>query len=176
MDTGSLADWASAAGSFGAVVTALYLAGSERRAARAAQRPELAIDDISQPDEDGWVTFRMVTTNHSTKEWTTRAITVLRPRGARIVEQSDCLDRTVGWDAKFDPTLRDKHASRRIQAKIRVRPSGEMHGGQAGDRSYRTFFVQTGGDADRLRLRIAFESFEPIADRYNVVVVRPLND
>lgn len=174
IEVGSLADWASAVGSFVAVITALYLSGSERRAARAAQRPEITLEDIPGPDATGWTQVNLIVSNHSNKHWVTRRLAVLRPRGARIVETSKCYDDSTAWDPKFDANLRDQRAKPLIDLQRRLRPAGSIMMEQHADRCYVPLYLKIDQNCELLRLQITLESLEPVPDNHKVIVVRTL--
>ena len=174
LENGSLADWASAAGSFMAVVTALYLAGSERRAIKAAQRPELAIENVSIPDERGWTQVCVKVTNHSTKDWEIDFVKVISPRTAIIVDNADCLTGDGGPNPEFDSGKRDANAKRKIKNRMRLSPAGSFVAGRSGDKSWLTFHVKVAPGSRWLKLQFAFASLEPLPDHFRQLMVRAL--
>lgn len=177
LDWGSVADWVSGLGSISASVIALYLAGSDRRARQAAERPHVSFD--FDDAHEGWARFMLRMENPSAKQWTLEAIEVISPGEGALVREIDTVAAESFDDPKLDPALRDKLARRSLTPLLDIMPLGTERGvfgiGGRPNVTRDRFYVSLPSACRRLRLRLRFMSSEPIPERYTVEADRTVN-
>lgn len=182
LNWGSVADWVSGIGSIGAAVTALYLAGSERRARAIADRPHVKVE-VSECNAGGWVSVGLKIENGSRLHWRMTAIQAVRPTDARVVDLSETYrsNEEKPWEAPVsDDELRQKNLARRIKCSVEVQsagtPGSASNDYRPRDTAYYTFLVNMPSRARALKLKLHFSSLEPIANDFTQLIVRKWYD
>jgi hypothetical protein len=176
MDWGSVADWVSGVGSISASVVALYLAGSERRASRERERPEISTS-ISLPGESGWGVVSMNVTNPARKEWQLLRAEILQPEIGRLLrERGAMVPGTKPFEEVFSTERRDECASRSLDLGRTIYSCDAIAGGSTGsgpaNSIHERLLVFVGQDPRRMVVRLHFTSLEPRPDRFHKDVVR----
>ncbi len=177
MNWGSVADWVSGVGTISASLVALYLAGSERRAQRQRDRPEISVD-VTKVDASGWAQIRFTIQNTSHKQWRFDKAEITQPKAGLLAKESDGMVADKPWDVQFSPERRQNLASRSkaidrsIQAvgSSRYSPTGD----QPTDRMYVTLHIYVGVAPSAVSLRAFFSSLEPSPDKFSVKIERDL--
>jgi len=178
---GSIADWVSGAGSIGAAITALYLAGSERRARTLAERPHIKVE-LPDSATDGWLSVQLTIENRASLHWRMTGIQAVWPRNAKVVLSADTYRKNedAPWDGPiFDEDLREKNLARKIGCRVVVHsagtPGGASNNHQPRDIARETFLVHLPSKARKLKLKLHFSSLEPISNEFCQSIVRKLN-
>jgi hypothetical protein len=181
MEVGSIADWVSGIGSIGAAVTALYLAGSERRARAIADRPGINVQ-VSGIGPDGWLTVQIRLENRSTFHWQMTAVEAVKPRLAKITLTSAgyIANEEKPWEPGIlDEELQRNSLARKITTAIQVAsvgtPGGASNNHKPRDAAAVTYLVNLPRRASTLKLKLHFSSSEPIANDFTQAVVRKLD-
>lgn len=177
MDWGSVADWVSGLGSIAASIIALYLAGSERRAQRERERPEISVE-VGKVEDDGWSIVTLNILNPAHKEWQLLKVDVLHPKSALITTQEDTLIYTKPWDAKFSAERRNDLASRSKSLRRIIRSVGTMNSTATGslpaNRIWERLPIFFGNNPTDLVLKLHFSSLEPKPDQFSVRIFRTI--
>lgn len=171
---GSVADWVSGFGSIAASGVALYLAGSDRRARRDADRPVVSCS-LEGGGGDGWTVLRIGFDNPSSKQWQCVSAQILKPSSGKIVGEYEALDHEIFDGPSFSERLRDEHAREKLDLEIDIGPVGShapsYKGGGRGNYTYRRFYA-TKAEGQTIKIRLSFASLEPSPDRFAVDIVR----
>lgn len=179
MEWGSVADWVSGLGSISASIVALYLAGSERRAQRESERPEVSVE-LTDVENDGWTTLTLIITNPAHKEWQLLNAEILRPKSGLVTTQEDTLvNDEAAWDLKFSAERRKELACRSKSLRRTVRSIGTLNGASGGggsaNRIWERLPVYVGKAPVHLIMRLSFASLEPRPDRFSIDVERTIS-
>lgn len=177
MDWGSVADWVSGLGSISASMIALYLAGSERRAQRKSERPEISVE-LTKIEDDGWGTVSLTILNPAHKEWQLFKAEVLRPEYGLVTTQEDTYDNAIAWEPEFSSERRAALAGRSKGLSRTVRSFGSMNGASGGGGPANKIWVNlpvfVGKAPVKFVLRLSFASLEPKPDRFAINVERTI--
>lgn len=179
LDWGSVADWASGIGSIVAAMTALHLAGAERRARTLADRPHANVH-ISECDSDEWVSVELKIENRSRLHWCMTAIEAVKPKDTKLVHPSNTFRQNeVPWEPPIpDDELRQKNLARIIKSRIKVDSIGtsgsDFNGHVPRDRACETFLLNIPSRAKNIKLRLHFSSSEAVAKDFTLSVIREL--
>lgn len=181
MEIGSIADWVSGIGSIGAAITALYLAGSERRARAIADRPGIKVD-VSGLASDGWLSIEIRLENRSALHWQMTAIEAVTPKSAELAHSSAgyVQDGEKSWEPSvLDEELRRKSLARKIRTKVQLHsvgtPGGASNHNLPRDAAFVSYQLHLPQAARTLKLKLHFSSMEPIANDFTQLVVRELD-
>lgn len=170
MELGTYADWASAIGSISASVVALYLAGSEKRAAKEAQRPQVLCDVDQRTGSASRV--RISIYNPSPKPWRITSIEAIRPKGGGIISEALCYRRDSGGNAIGIDDHVLKLAGSRIDMSFDVDAAAvDKSNGNAG---IILLYRRPPAHFGEMWLKVSLCSLEAIPDRFSEIVVRPM--
>ena len=175
MEWGSIADWVSGLGSIFASLVAIYLAGSERRAQRQRDRPEISVE-VKKVDDDGWVVIDVTVVNSAEKKWELVQAEIIQPSNGLITTDLDaCTTDSMGGYA-FNKESRQASAAKtkslgRIIETVGTRRA-ELYGGGFANKIYQRLHVFLGSAPARLNLRLSLASLEPTPDKFRQDVKR----
>lgn len=177
MEVGSLAEWASAAGSVLAVITALYLSGSAKREAKRSQRPEIFCQVETSDRAAGFIEVRLRIENHSVKEWQVTGVSLLKPNTQSLTDERECELKDDLGGYIFSPEAIQEHQASVIRLNAFLKPRGSIGGG-AGIPNHRTdlmsrrFLLPEPQLNDGFELRVDLTSLEPVPDSFAVKIRR----
>jgi hypothetical protein len=175
MEWGTVADWVSGLGSISASIIALYLAGSERRARRERERPEVSVE-VGEVEDDGWADVTLIVLNPAHKEWQLFKAEMLRPTHGVVATQEDTMIATEPWNPQFSTERRAELAGRSKNLRRTIRSVGSMNaalgGGGPANKIWVRLSVFVGKPPVHLVLRLFLASLEPKPDRFTIDVER----
>lgn len=172
---GSVADWVSGVGSLVAAGVALYLSGADRRARRDAERPLVEVE-LHGTSTSEWLTLRVHLHNFSQKSWKLISARAIRPKGAKLVLQSNRYSHDDGGSVIPDEAKQATYLSTKIKCHSSVKPMGSRSNswspGVPGDQAYEAIDIQLNGRVGPIAVELGFESLEAQPDTFFRVVQR----
>ncbi len=173
-EIGTAAEWVSGIGSIAASIVALYLAGSERRARKIAERPHINCK-VESVDTD-WAELLVSFENPSAKLWRLIAVES-RDRRAAVVGNDDLMIEgeygpTISLDRRAEYAKREIALVRDIMPLGSISPSWESH--RPGNKAFARLHYRIPPSARTLRFDLVFQSAEPVPETFRTKVVRAI--